>query len=172
MRIAVAAVSLLALVGPLGPSAHADAPKPLANWTPQGRFFDDALAVSADGSRVLAVATDAATVSSLHLFNAGGEALTVDQLPPTVKQVAFLGNDRVIAIASHEGDSKLVGLTATVKKGKDGKPTFTLDSKHLGPADASSTSSTARRASASSCSATRSRRRRPSIKCRSSRPRR
>jgi hypothetical protein len=135
MRIAVAAALAVVFVG-ISP-AHADAPKPLASWTPpQGRFFDDALAISADGTRVLAVATDAATVSSLHVYTIGGDALTVDQLPPTIKQVAFLGSDRVIAIATHEGDSKLVGLVATVKKGKDGKPTLTLDNKRLGPADA------------------------------------
>ena len=137
MRIAVAAVSMLAWLGASTAVAHADPPKPLARWTPpEGRFFDDALAVSTDGSRVLAVATDAATVSSLHLYTVGGDALTVDQLPPTIKAVAFLGNDRVLAIATHEGDSKLIGLTATVKKGKDGKAALTLDGKRLGPADA------------------------------------
>jgi hypothetical protein len=131
MRSLLAVVALLAVPQ----LAAAEAPAPLARWTPpEGRFFDDAFAVSADGKQVAAVSTDAATSSTLHLFPVGGTALEVGGLPPTVRAIYFLTPERVLVIVKQGDTDRVLGLLASVHS-QDGKPALTLDKNRLGPAN-------------------------------------
>jgi hypothetical protein len=129
--------SLLALAALLTTSAASRAapPAPLGRWTPpEGHFFDDPIALSADGTRVAAISTDAANPATLHLWVVGGTALSVAGLPVAVRALTFLGNERVLVVVrqeAREGVEKVVGLIASVHGAA-----LSVDKGRLGPADA------------------------------------
>lgn len=127
----VAASVLLTLLAAAAP-ARADAPAPLIRVTPpDGRFFDDPIAVSADGAFLAAVATDAATHATLQVWpTSGGAPLTLDGLPVAVTTLAFLGPKRVLVVSKKDGGDQLVAQVVEV-----GKTRLTLGKEKLGPAD-------------------------------------
>jgi hypothetical protein len=136
MRSAVIAVIPLLFVCATG-TARADAPVPLGRVTPpEGRFFDDAIAVSPDGRSVAAVATDAATHATLELWSPGDGTRTVlDGIPVGVTALAFLGPNRVLIVSKKDAEAQLVAQVAEVHTDKSGR-TLTLAKTRLGPADA------------------------------------
>jgi hypothetical protein len=132
MRIVVASalLSLLAVATP----ARADAPAPLLRLTPpEGRFFDDPVAVSPDGTLVAEVVTDAATHASLQVSAvAGGAPLVLDGLPVAVTSLTFLGPKRVLVVSRREGGDQLMGQVIDVVD----KTRLAPGKTRLGPADA------------------------------------
>jgi len=117
--------------------AHADTPPPLGTWTPpEGRFFDDPIAVSPDGKSVAAISTDAATASRLELLTPGQTApAALDGLPVGVTALAFLAADRVLVVSKKEGETRVSAQVVQVKSVKDVR-SLVLDKARIGPADA------------------------------------
>ncbi|MEO6950315.1 MAG: hypothetical protein ABI321_00775 [Polyangia bacterium] len=127
MRLVAIAILLSAL------SARADAPHPLARLTPpEGKFFDDPLAISSNGDAVAVLATDLATEATLSLWDGSGDKdkarPTLAGLPSTVVRTSFLTPTRLLVVYK-QGD-RLAALTIT-RKGD----ALSLDRKRLGPAD-------------------------------------
>jgi len=111
-------------------SARAESPHPVARVTPpEGKFFDDPLAISANGSLVAVLSTDLATESTLSLWDGTDAARpTLAGLPATVVRTSFLSPDRLLVV--YKQNEQLFALTVT-KKGT----ALTMDKKRLGPAD-------------------------------------
>jgi hypothetical protein len=131
MRSTLVAALLTIVVGH-GTTASADGPAAIGRWTPpEGRFFDDALAVSTDGKSVAAVSTDAATSSTLHVMTVGEPMLSVGGLAPHVQAIHFLSADRLLVVV--KDNNKLVGHLASIHKGDKGR-ILGLDKNRLGPA--------------------------------------
>ena len=137
MRAALlAAFTALALVAAAPARAEAP-PQPLGKWAPpEGRFFDDPIAVSPDGKNVVAIATDAATVSRLELLTPGQTAAaTLEGLPVGVTALAFLAADRILVVSKKEGETRVSAQVVQVKSTKDVR-SLVLDKARIGPADA------------------------------------
>ena len=111
-------------------SARADTPHPTARITPpEGKFFDDALAISAAGDLVAVIATDLASEATLSLWDGTDRARpTLAGLPSTVVRTSFLAPDRLLVV--YQQGERLAALTVT-KKGD----VLSVDKKRLGPAD-------------------------------------
>ena len=84
--VALAAVLALSLLAPRGPLANSD-PKPLEpdrtiKAAAGEGYFDDVLALDAEGKRLAALRTDGATLAKLDLYDtATGKLLTSFDLP-------------------------------------------------------------------------------------------
>ncbi len=113
---------------------HAEAPALQKLAPPEGRFFDDPMAVSTDGKSLATISTDAATAASLHVFPLDpkvGKALRVDGVSLTVTALAFLDATHVLVTFKQDGTERVLASVATI-----GKDAITLDKKRLGPANA------------------------------------
>ena len=124
MRLAAIILLLSAL------SARADTPHPAARITPpEGKFFDDAVAISANGDMVAVIATDLASEAELSLWDGTDRARpTLPGLPSTVVRTSFLSADHLLVV--YKQGERLAALTIT-KKGD----VLSIDRKRLGPAD-------------------------------------
>ena len=131
MRTVAAALLCFGLIAPL--RAHGDAP--LQKLTPpDGRFFDDPMAMSSDGHWLATLSTDAASAASLHVFSTdekSPKSLRADGLPTTVTAVSFLEPTRILITYKQESGARLMGLIVTLAK-----DVLAVEKKRLGPADA------------------------------------
>jgi len=127
--------AVLVLLGlALAVSAHAEAPQPLVKLTPPaGTFFDDPVALSADGKLVAAIATDAAAQATLELFDVTKKDAVPVQLAgvtTTATHLEWLAPDRLLLVDRQLG-GKLEAALLSFKGGR-----LVADKKKLGPADA------------------------------------
>ncbi len=112
--------------------AEAAPPAPIARLeAPEGRFFDDPVAITPEGKSLALVSTDAASPSTLHLWSPEAKSeLLASGLPTPIVALHFLAPQRVLVVYQREGSERLVAQIAAVKAGK-----LALEKTRLGPAD-------------------------------------